>query len=261
MSKSRSPLAHLGPTSRRSTLRLAAGGIAAVLLPRNVPVAAQDPEHLQLASIPLPAMPGETSWALYAITISPDQETNWTATLGACCPGPRIEHVLSGTYRVRAEGPTQVLRAGRLDDPEDVAAGVEVLLEAGDTRITRSEDAFVATNSGSDPVELLLGAIGPGEPVPVDWSFGAQDWELSLTLPAGETVLRLLEVTLAADETYPLPAGAIDQLAIALEDTGTLGLLGGGKLRNLGSTPLAVYVLSLEPAALENGASAATPTA
>ena len=244
--------------TRRTAIWLGAGGVASTLLARLVPVAAQSPKPLLLAVITLPPMPGKTSWLFYSITIPPDQETLWTATYGACCPGPRIEHVVSGTYRVRAERETQVLRAGGHDDVEAVAAGVEVELLPGDTRIARSEDPFTAAGPEGAPVELLLGAIGPGEPTPLGWSFSATDWEDGLTLPASETKLRLLEVTLAADETYGLPPGVIDQLAVPLENAGTLGLLGDGQMRNLASTSQTVFVLSIEPASLATEAGVAT---
>ena len=259
MPESRSHLSNLTPFTRRTALWLGAGGIAVSLLAHPRSIAAQNPQASVLASVTLPAMPGDTSWLFYVIAIPPDQETVWTATYGTCCPGPRIEHVLSGTYRVRAERATQVLRAGATDGPESIAAGMEVVLNAGDTRIARSEDPFVAASPVGAPVELLRGAIGPGEPTPLGWSFEATDWEEGLALPAEELELRLLEITLAANATYSLPLGTIDQLAVPRENTGTLGLLANGKMQNLGRTPQSVFVLSLEPATLKNGADTATP--
>jgi len=165
----------LTSVTRRTALRLGAGGIVATLLTHSVAVGAQNRDRSVLASIALPPMPGDTSWLSQAIAIPPGQETVWTATYGRCCPGPRIEYVLSGTYRVRAEHVSQVLRAGGDEGPETVAARVEVVLQAGDTRIARSEDPFVAASPRATPVELLLGAIGPGEPAPLGWRFGATD--------------------------------------------------------------------------------------
>lgn len=192
------------------------------LLGRPTPTAGDVTDESLLYEIKLPenALP---SWkrltvSLTHFTVRPVTETEWKASSGACCPGPKIKLILEGSLTVVSEGPAQLIRAGAL--VETIPAGTEMMLGPGDTLITRNEIGDTWTNAGPGAVELLstpvLSGFVPGPPVPPGW-LGPQEYDLreGISLPAGAYTLRLRRVTLRTDAVLTPPPGG-RQLAIIL---------------------------------------------
>ena len=200
-----------------------------------------------------------TSWNLFTVEVAPETSAIWDAKHAICCPGPRFEYVLAGTYRVRADEPMQIVRASNPDIREAVPAGTEVTLGPGDARITQNTVAFEATTEDL-PLQLLLGYLiidKPwAEPVPLGWTTPSGAWE-SVDDPAsswtkipadlGAFQLRLQRVDLAPDAAYTLPASAIGQLAVSIDAAASLAKTGDSAVRNRSEDPLTAYVLALEP--------------
>jgi hypothetical protein len=157
----------------------------------------------------------------------------------------------------------QVLRSGA-KQWEDVSAGTEFVLEPGDALLSWMDDSFDAVNAGSAPVELLDGILFDGEmttdPIPQEqsgrpaWSFHDQDIMLTQQpVPSEPVILRLQKTTLPKGGILPRPPGAIVQLAVSLDANDIVTTEHPSnpnpfELRNLGSGPATIYVLSLEPA-------------
>lgn len=200
-----------------------------------------------------------TTWNLFTVEVTPETSVTWDAQHAICCPGPRFEYVLEGTYRVRAEQAMQVVRANNPGAPEIVPAGTEVTLGPGDARITRNTTAFDAV-SGAEPLQLLLGFLiideRYREPVPTGWVLPSGTWQSTdnpapgwSTVPAdlADLQLRLKRVVLGPDATFPRASDVIGQITVATEPRSALASKGDGAARNLGKEPLTVYVLALEP--------------
>lgn len=200
-----------------------------------------------------------TSWNLFTVDVAPETSATWDAQHATCCPGPRFEYVLEGTYRVRADEPMQIVRANNPGAPEAVPAGTEVTLGPGDARITRNTSAFDAV-SGAEPLQLLLGFLNIdkpyAEPVPTGWVLPSGTWQSTDNPASGWSMvpadladlqLRLERVVLDPDATFPRASGVIGQIAVATEPGSALASKGDGAARNIGPSPLTVYVLALEP--------------
>jgi hypothetical protein len=71
----------------------------------------------------------------------------------SCCPGLMFEHIVAGEITFTSMAAAQVLRAD--DSVEDIAAGVGVALQPGDTFIARNEVEFRAANTGGEPVQMV----------------------------------------------------------------------------------------------------------
>jgi hypothetical protein len=59
--------------------------------------------------------------------------------------------------------------------------------------------------------------------------------------------LRLERVKLDPDGAFSRDAGVIGQIGVATEPDSAIATQGDGTVRNLGTDPLTVYVLALEP--------------
>jgi len=181
-------------------------------------------DELLLYEIKLPenALPNwdRVTVSLTHFTVRPGTETEWKASSGACCPGPKIKFILEGSLTVVSEGPAQLIRTGA--SVETIPAGTEMMLGPGDTLITRNEIGDIWANAGPEAVELLstpvLSGFSPGPPVPPGW-LGPQESDLreGISLPAGAYTLRLRRVTLRTDVVLAPPPGG-RQLAIILGD-------------------------------------------
>ena len=213
-------------------------------------------ELLAVVELPAGAFSGDQdTWTLGRWEIRPGTRSTWTADNGACCPGPRIEHVLAGTYVVRAAGPVQVLRAGGGGAPEAVPAGAEVELRPGDTLVSRNETAFDAANPGTTPTDLLLASFLPRygvAPVPQEWINRGKDAAGEVAAPVGAVTLRLRRVTLAPGAVLPAPRPGGVQLVVNPIGEPVVGVV-HGKAQNVFDEPATVPVLTYEPAGEARG--------
>jgi hypothetical protein len=113
--------------------------------------------HLTLPATALPT--GDTLGAGLAVfTIAPGTRSSWDQT---CCPGVLVEHVVAGQYSVRAEAAITIVRADQT--VEAIPARTEVVLNPGDSLISRDEVAVEAANTGTEPVTLLSWLLIQGD--------------------------------------------------------------------------------------------------
>jgi hypothetical protein len=208
-----------------------------------------------LAAITLPtgAIPSQIGGGLNHNTIpagtSSSTDSTWIST---CCTGLRLDYVLTGSFTMRNEGPVQLLPAGT-STWETITAKTEITLNPGDAILLRMQDAFAAENTNATPVELVEGVLFEGtvndDPIPQGWVYHDHDIVHRLIpVPSRPVTLRLLEATLDPGAALPLPPGAVLQLAVTLDTQATVGTRGDFDKRNLGKAPVALYVLTLEPA-------------
>jgi hypothetical protein len=217
--------------------------------------ATSEPVAQTLATITLPAdtFPSQISGGLNHYTIPVETRSSTAETwVSTCCTGLRLDYVLSGTVTVRSTGPVQLLRPGA-SAWEVIAPETALSLNPGDAVLLRMEDAFAATNASVTPVDLLEGVLFGGmiadDPIPNGWDYHDQDILHSLVpMPPGPVTVRLHEATLEPGADLPLPLGAVLQLAVTLDERATVGSRGTFDKRNLGKAPVAIYVLTLEPA-------------
>ena len=67
----------------------------------------------------------------------------------------RVEYVVAGTYTVRSDGPTQIVRVGGAGTPEAIPAATPVDLGPGDALVVPFETASDYTNQGEIPMDLV----------------------------------------------------------------------------------------------------------
>jgi hypothetical protein len=229
-------------------------GVPALILAPATPVPEEQATRT-LAAITLPAwaMPSQIGGGLSHFTIpagtSSSTDSTWVST---CCTGLRLDYVLTGSFTMRNEGPVQLLPAGT-SAWDTVTAKTEITLNPGDAILLRMQDAFAAENANTTPVELVEGVLFEGtvndDPIPHGWVYHDQDMVSRLIpVPSGPVSLRLHEATLDPGAALPLPPGAVLQLAVTLDAQATVGTRGDFDKRNLGKAPVALYVLTLEPA-------------
>jgi hypothetical protein len=213
-------------------------------------------ETVFTTTLPPEALPSgdRLTAGLALFTIPVGAHSTWEPT---CCPGPMVEYVVAGTYDVRAEAPMTVVRANGA--VEEIAAGVDVALVAGDALISRNETVVEAWNDGPVPTLLLNwmvidGAVGHLVP---GWVSTQSDVQLRVTLPRAATTLTLLRITLPdGGEAMLEPAGGMQ-----------FGVLGGayvaqngyftrrtdGSIRSIKASPgapIVAYVLKAAPDAV-----------
>jgi hypothetical protein len=124
-------------------------------------------------------------------------------------PGVAVEYVLAGQLTLRSQAPMQLTRAAA-DRAEEIPADSEVVLGPGDVAAIAFDQPRIYTNSGDEPVELLLAKVAAaGWNPPVALS-GIQDMTgiesgsfPSAELPTGPLALSLRQVTLGAGTPIP----------------------------------------------------------
>jgi len=185
-------------------------------------------------------------------TVPPGTDSKVVA---GCCSGPRLTYILSGTLFVQSAADAQLLRHGSPAPWESIPAGTLLTLESSDALISRMDADFEARNESSSPVELIDGQLFAGntnhDEVPAGWTYDTFDnfdnMYTPLTVPDVPMTLRLTQANLEAGATLALPPEAILQFAFSLDGGVTLGTQEGFIRRNLGKTPVALYVLTLAP--------------
>jgi hypothetical protein len=120
---------------------------------------------------------GEKEAVYYQLTIPPGESLPYLGGLTCGCrteiitKGVGVEVVQTGTYTIRLEAPLRVQRAGSTEPDEEIPAGTEVTLEAGDAVIYPDYAApGDIGNAGDEPVTLTGVVInateGSGTPLP-----------------------------------------------------------------------------------------------
>ena len=196
--------------------------IPAVVAPATPATPASPPEvdgPLVSVTVPAGTVPAEIIGGLNVYTVPPGSSSRWDPKniSATCCTGPRLNYFLAGAYTMRSEGPVQVLRGDGPGTWEDVPAGTEIVLEAGDALLSLMKDRFDAVNADETEVQLLDGVLFGGDagedPVPEEqsgvpaWRYHDQDIFLSpQATPSGSMTLRLFKSTLGAGATAPAPS-------------------------------------------------------
>jgi hypothetical protein len=198
-------------------------------------------------------------WELAHIVVAPNSEGMWTAAAGACCPGLRFDYVVDGSYAARSDGPAQVVRIGATG-AEEVPPGTEVVLGPGEALISRNEFAFSSLNREATPAHLVSlfftdGGYSAGA-YPANWTQYDLDMQAPPSIPGGPKVLRLQRVFLPPGTTLAPPSRAVGELSVTLADDALVSKLRTEttlpSVRNYGTEPVTVYVLTLEPAGIED---------
>jgi hypothetical protein len=192
-------------------------------------------------------------------TIPPGTTATWDL------PALHVEYVIGGTFTVRSTGPMQIVRAGGGGELESVRSGTDVTLGPGDAMIAPRETTSDYTNPGPTAAEILTwnmheGASGTTSVPPNEWVSHDVDVSPQPPLPPGPGRLRLRRIELVPKEELA-PRPGTQQFAVTLPEnaagTPRPGSIerritrSGAAFRNFGSEPVTVYVVTLEPAAME----------
>jgi hypothetical protein len=229
------------------------------------------PETVLEITLPATALPtGDGVGAGLAVfTIAPGTRSTWDQT---CCPGVLVEYVLSGQYTVRSQAAITVVRASGA--AEEVPARTEVVLNPGDSLISRDEVGVEAANTGTEPVALLSWLLITGDgtfnsrvQLPMWDQFGPQftghklpgwveglpgdvremaDVQGPIMLDAAPATIQLRRVTLPDNSTVSLPADGLQFVAPVGPHADKLRQA-DHTLRILGEIgqPVTVYILTL----------------
>lgn len=227
-------------------------------------------ERLVETTVPAEAVPPtQVLYELWYATIEPNVEVTATAEAGACCPGPRIEHVVAGELALRVDGPLRVARSGSATAPgptvmEEIPPGTEVVLQDGDTAVFAEELGRRYANRGADPVRLVAGGLFGGE-----WE-GARfegytinnlaTHYLDAPLQPGALILVLERVTLPPGAVLPGPSPGALRAVTSGPAVAYLPEASDGSISNLVKEPVVAYVFTLLPAESETGTPEATPS-
>lgn len=251
---------------------LAASGAQAaqVATPITTPAGPAFPiETLFTTTLPASAVPTTSSGALliWYVTIATGTQVTTPRELVACCPGPKIEHVVAGELRLRVAGPLQVTRAASAGTPspvEEIAPETEVVLRAGDTAVYDLALSVTYSNLGTDVVRLVSGGLFAGvPPVPpagytIDSFAGRLLFRPKERSPASPLAPRplaatLQRTTLAPEAIFPAPPSEAVQVVMSGPELGSLGVWGDGPAQNLGQESVEIYALILRLAEPKSG--------
>jgi hypothetical protein len=176
---------------------------------------------------------GEKEAVYYQLTIPPGGSLPYLGGLFCGCrtdtitKGVGVEVIQTGTYTIRLEAPLRVQRAGSTEPDEEIPAGTEVTLAAGDAVIYPDYAApGDIGNAGDEPVTLTGVVInateGSGTPLP---KLPTGLWATPLThstvsdwdkLPPGPLNVTLRQVTLPP-ETHIGPYKPVGLQAMRIE--------------------------------------------
>ena len=207
-------------------------------------------------TLPAEAIPSgeEIGSGLEHLTIPPGIGGTWEET---CCPGTSVEYIISGSYTVTAEEAVQVVRADGA--VEDVPAGTEVTLGAGDSLIARVETRLYGANTGTTPTELLSWSLIDATDDSTyngrmlsGWSEGNFDLHRPRPLPAVEAVIELHRFTVEDGDVIPVTGDLTYRVAIGR------GILvnridGTVTLTSRAEAPATVYVLTFTQPGARDG--------
>jgi hypothetical protein len=211
------------------------GVLAADATPTEL--SARPPGTLFVASFSQEELPSGTAEAtFYRLTLPAGGSLPYLAGPFCGCggqtisPGVGVEMVISGQYGVRSETPFRVIRGGK---EEDVPAGFEVVLTAGEVGVFPSYSAAGVYRNAGDGETIVVGVailstdVDSGTPVPT-MPEGVRAEQLSMAssnewaeLPPGPIDIRLERATLAAGESWP--AAEVEGLQTIYVETGSIG--------------------------------------
>lgn len=247
------------------------GGAPAIEAPATPsPEASPDDTVLQL-TLPATALPtGDKLGAGLAVfTIAPGTWSSWDQT---CCPGVLVEHVVTGQYTVRAEVAITVVRADGA--AEEIPTRTRVVLNPGDSLVSRDEVGVEAGNMGTEPVTLLSWLLIQGDgtfnshvrlPLWIElwpqftghklpgWVEGQPgdiremaDIQGPITVNAAPAMIQLQRVTMQDGQAVPIPADGLQFIAPVGPHADKLRQT-DNTYRVLGEIgqPVTVYVLTL----------------
>ena len=246
----------LGPPRRGGQVEPSAEAPAAIVTVATATPSAAD-DTLAAITLPAGALPGDIVAGLNSYSVPVGSEGTWD---WACCTGVRLDYIRAGELTITGAGPMQILRAEGAGSWEEVAPGTEIVLRTEDALLSRMEDRFESVNSGSAAVDLLDSVLFAGTPLddPVPYAeSGAEAWQFQyqnllldpVPVAEGPVTVRLRQVELAAEEVLPIPANAIVQLAVDLDENAVLATAADFSRQNMSEAPLTVYALTLEAAA------------
>ena len=184
-------------------------------------------------------------------SIGSNSETTWNH------PAARVEYVISGTYTVRSDGPSQVVRAGTQGRLEAAPTGTGITLGPGDAMIAPPETVSNYVNSGKSRIDLLSWILTEGgdsdNPTPSGWSSSDVDLRPQITPPDGAKTVRLQRVDLATDGVLSAPPGVL-QMGVTLPTNAagtpvfsSIRTEPDGSLVNYGLEPVTAYVITVDP--------------
>ena len=222
--------------------------------------ASNNPTEQTLLDVVLPdeqlRTPGRFNSIMGYYSVPADSQDSWSGPTDTA-PEPLVWYVLSGSYSVRADQELQIARAGESGKTNVVAAGTESNLGPGDALVRPTHAGMELSNDGNEPVILVVWTLGDinvqGPSLPPSWdSLPCYPGETSGTAPTGSARLKLRLVTLAPDSTLSAPQGAFVQQTLDLTQIApNLGQKSDYSLINQGNEPATLYVVSLEPASLD----------
>jgi hypothetical protein len=221
--------------------------VAAMLLPEELPT--EPPLYLQISHG----------------TIAPGAQVAFTANMIRCCLGPTVDYVLAGEVTLRSEGPVRVVRAaadGTPEPAEEVPAETEVILRSGDSVLSRAEFPFTYINAGSEPVDIVSGALIHGYSTAQPTGYQVNNDGSALVDPAlvtGPVSFVLAQTTLPPGGVLPAPPPGATRGIVSWPQIALLKQSSDGSVTNIEQDPVVVYVLTLVPGGTENG-TAAIPT-
>jgi hypothetical protein len=200
----------------------------------------------------------DTSAGLARFIIPAGTNSTWSDT---CCTGPLMEYVIAGAYTVRAQDPITVFRAD--GTVEAVAADTAVTLTAGDALLSRNGTTVEASNTGTEPVDLLSWVMTDNTPIfnehrLAGWTTaGTRDVHNPLDPIAGPAVVTLRQVTAPNGTSVAAPDGGTSiQFGMpANPDEAFIGHRSDGSVQVFGEVgePVTVYILTFTQAGGETG--------
>jgi hypothetical protein len=209
--------------------------------------------EIVIAAGAVPAQPAFVS--LYGVVAAPGAAATVDPTGHGPTPlGVEFDYVVAGSFGIRVAVPARLFRAGMM--PEDVAAGVDVVLGPGDAIAFPDTERREIRNAGTTPLELIVGGvwgnyIGSSAPVfEVTAYKGDRQLLREWTEPAPrDLVLELRRLLLPPGESLPLPPTG--DLRLLLVEPGrelALWTQPDGSLRNGDDEPVAITYLLVRQA-------------
>ena len=169
-------------------------------------------------------------------------------------PGTLLASVLEGQLTLRVDGPLQVFR-GPDRDAEIIPRNTEAVLDPGDTALYDYALPAEYANLRSTPVRIVQGGFLSGElPGPLS-PLAATDFTQQYPVPAlakGPVRTTLTRAVVPPKGETPAQAPDTRVIAVGAEQEVSFGEGSNGALRNVSPKPIAIYVLTLEPAAAES---------
>lgn len=203
-------------------------------------------ETLLEVSIPAAYFPAwDLSYVALALHgIPPGNTSTWTT------PGLRLEYLVDGAYRVRSDGPSQVMRRGE-SAFEDVAPGAETAMSPGDTLLApaTTQSTYV---TGDETEALILNWMVVEDPdyrpaKPDNWISYHFDLRHDLRLQSGAVRLQLERIGLGPDATVTPSIDALELLVPTRKLWSPISQRSDNSRRNMGTEPVSLYSASMTP--------------